>query len=82
MPHPFEYVAPTEESVLKIRKVRDAMKELHDLLLATIPTGAERTLAVRKLEESSMWANKAIVFGQVYPEPPGHPLLAPTGPRP
>jgi hypothetical protein len=27
-----------------------------------VPQSAERTLAIRKLEEASMWANKAVVF--------------------
>lgn len=82
MPHPFEYVAPTEESVEKIRQVRNAMKHLHDMIVAVIPASAERTLAIRKLEESSMWANKAIVFTQVYPQAPAPVPADATGPRP
>lgn len=61
---PFEYVAPTPESVEKIKKIRDAMRSLNDLILETIPVSRERSLAITKLEESSMWANKAIVFTQ------------------
>lgn len=69
VPHPFEYVAPTAASVEAIRNVRKAMMDLHDLILSTMPASRERSLAVTKLEESSMWANKAIVFSQK-PEAP------------
>lgn len=62
MPHPFEYQAPTAEHVEQIKQVREAMKELNDLILDLIPPCRERSLAITKLEESSMWANKAIVF--------------------
>lgn len=61
--HPFEYVAPTPASVERISIVRRACKELHDTLL-TLPPCRERSLAVTKLEEVSMWANKGIVFNQ------------------
>ena len=62
--HPFEYQRPTAGSVRRIGEVRDALKEAYAVLLAEVPECAERTLAVRKLEECSMWANKAIVFTQ------------------
>ncbi len=60
--HPFDYHAPTPEHVAAIQKVRTAAKVLYETLLKDVPGCAERTLAVRKLEECSMWANKAIVF--------------------
>lgn len=60
--HPFEYQAPTPAQVEQIRVVREAMKALHDLILDTIPSSRERSVAITKLEEVSMWANKAIVF--------------------
>lgn len=60
--HPFEYRAPTPEQVEAIQQVREAMKALNDLLLDVIPSSRERSLAITKLEEASMWANKAIVF--------------------
>ena len=77
MLHPFEYVAPTKESVEKITTLRAAMKGVHDLIVEEIPAGAERTLAIRKLEESSMWANKAIVFTQAGPSRPHPNPIAP-----
>lgn len=61
--NPFEYVRPTDESVVKITEVREACKSLNDLLL-TLKPSRERSLAITKLEEVSMWANKGIVFTQ------------------
>jgi hypothetical protein len=60
--HPFEYQKPTETQVALLQIVRSTMAESYDVLLAHVPACAERTLAIRKLEEASMWANKAIVF--------------------
>lgn len=59
--HPFEYQAPNEYQVEHIKKVRERCKDLHTLLL-TLPESRERSLAMTKLEEVSMWANKCIVF--------------------
>lgn len=69
----FEYQAPTEHQVHQIKMVRDCCKELLRLTLEQVPKSAERTLAIRKLEEFSMWANKAIVFdgeSYLYSPPP------------
>lgn len=59
--HPFEYQTPTEDHVKKIQEVRNAYKALYEVLM-TLPESRERALAITKLEESSMWANKGIVF--------------------
>lgn len=61
MKNPFEYQAPTPEHVTKITEVREACKVLHEVLL-TLPDSREKSLAITKLEEVSMWANKGIVF--------------------
>jgi hypothetical protein len=67
MKHPFEYQAPTPEQVAAITSVRESCKALYVTLKADVPSCAERTLAIRALEECSMWANKAIVFdGEPY----------------
>jgi hypothetical protein len=60
--NPFEYRAPEPGQVEAIQKVREACKATYDVILSQVPQSAERTLAIRKLEECSMWANKAIVF--------------------
>ena len=59
--HPFEYQKPTEENVAKITEVREACKSLYEVL-QTLPKSRETSLALTKLEEVSMWANKSIVF--------------------
>lgn len=60
--HPFEYQRPTPEQVQQIETVREALKQVHDTIVGTLPPSRERSLAITKLEETSMWANKAIVF--------------------
>lgn len=60
---PFEYVAPNGASVETIKKVREKCSELNSLL-NDIPNCRERSIAITKLEEVSMWANKAIIFTQ------------------
>lgn len=59
--NPFEYQKPTEESVEKITSFREKAKELFDLT-NTLKPSRERSLAITKLEEFSMWVNKHIVF--------------------
>lgn len=61
--NPFEYVKPTEQSINEITAVREKCNELHTLILG-LKNCRERSLAITKLEEVSMWANKGIVFTQ------------------
>lgn len=61
--NPFEYRKPSDAGVESITKVREKCKELYDLLL-TLPESRERSVAITKLEEVSMWANKGIVFAE------------------
>jgi len=61
--NPFEYVKPTEQSVEDITKVREMCSDLNKMLLDLNPS-RERSVAITKLEEVSMWANKGIVFNQ------------------
>lgn len=63
-PDAFEYQAPTDVSIEKIRIVRLNLKQTRDMLLGVMPPSRERSLAITKLEEVSMWANKGIVFNQ------------------
>lgn len=60
----FDYHAPSIDQTQDIIRVRIAMKEACAVLLAHVPAAPMRTLAIRKLEEASMWANKAIVFAE------------------
>ncbi len=43
--------------------VRLTVEATYAALVDLVPACAERTLAMRALEEAAMWANKAIAFG-------------------
>ena len=57
----FEYKKPSDAAVALIRQNREACKAL-SLVLLSLPDCREKSLALTKLEEVSMWANKAISF--------------------
>jgi hypothetical protein len=59
--HPFEYQPPTAAHIEQIARVRAATKALF-AEVEDMPHSAQWTLAIRRLEEFSMWINKAIVF--------------------
>jgi hypothetical protein len=40
--------------------IRNAAKALAQTILVQVPNSAERTLALRKIEEAVMWANASI----------------------
>ena len=60
----FEYHAPSDAQLAAIQKLFASCKAHYDLLLATLPPSRERSLAITKLEEVSMWENKACVFSE------------------
>lgn len=64
---PFQQPTPTAAQRAAIQQVHAALNEAYRQITEVVPRCAERTLAMRKLEEADMWAAKAIVFdGQVY----------------
>jgi hypothetical protein len=66
MKHPFDYHRPNAAQIEQISTVRDGCKSLHAVLLA-LPPSRERSLAITKLEEVSMWANKGIIISEEGP---------------
>lgn len=64
--HPFEFQAPTEEMIEKIKEIRASCKALYEVIL-TLPNSRERSLAITKLQEVGMWANACIVFEGAVP---------------
>lgn len=60
--NPFEYQQPNAEQVILIIELRDDCKALYDKLNKDLPESRYRSLAITKLEEVSMWINKAIAF--------------------
>jgi hypothetical protein len=49
-------------TIAHYRAVSQASKVLYDTILGHCPESAERTLAVRKLQEARMWANASIAL--------------------
>ncbi len=61
MSHPFTYRQPTPDQVVLMAALSEFMSDVYEEILAVIEPSAERTLAIRKLQESRMWANVAIL---------------------
>lgn len=61
--NPFVFIPATDASKEKIKTNLEKCSDLHDFLLS-LPECRERSLAITKLEEAAMWANKAIAFTQ------------------
>lgn len=55
----FQYVKPTEEQIATMQKFRDTYEALANEIKA-LPDSRGVALALTKLEESSMWLNKAL----------------------
>ena len=56
----FTYHAPKGDQAIRYTMLRDAMKDVARLYVTLTPPSREQSLALTKLEESSMWANAAI----------------------
>ena len=61
--NPFESIAPSEESKVQMQGITDLCDNLYQVLNLLKPS-RERSIAITKLEEVSMWAKKSIVFNQ------------------
>ena len=66
--NPMEYIDTDDPKKIAAFKAINGMAEqMYGLLLDVCPRSAERTLAIRKLQEARMWANAAVVFdGRIY----------------
>jgi hypothetical protein len=68
MLNPMVYHAPNAEQARHHETISLAATSMYDAVLDNCPQSAERTLAIRKLQEARMWANAAIAFdGRTYP---------------
>lgn len=56
----YTYHAPKEGQVEKYRRIRAKAKELAYLIDEECPDSREKSLAMTKLEEASMWANASV----------------------
>jgi len=65
--NPMRYIDSHGEMVERHKLVEEAVTTAYRAILDACPRSAERTLAVRKLQEARMWANASIVFdGRTY----------------
>ena len=70
----FTYHAPFGSQPERYVAIRNKAKELAYLIRESCPASAERTLAMRKIEEAAMWANASIARNEaqfVSPQPVG-----------
>jgi len=58
----FTYHKPQGTQENRYVALRVAHRELAEMIVELTPAGPEQTLAIRKLEECSMWGNKAIAL--------------------
>ena len=56
----FQYHKPTEETIPKYEAINAAAKALALAIDATCPPGADRTAAIRLVQQARMTANSAI----------------------
>lgn len=66
MTHPLDVTPPSADQKLLTELMRDAAKTFYDAIVAHAPENPERTLALRKVQEASMWATRS-VFSPVPP---------------
>ncbi len=62
----FEYHPWTEEQIAKGKEVREALATAVKVIVANVPPGPDRTVAIRKIREARMDANSAITHGGKY----------------
>lgn len=56
----FKYHSPKEGQQEKYQLIREKAKELAYLIEGNCPVSREKSLAITKIEEASMWANASI----------------------
>ena len=62
----FEYHSWTPEMIEKGKRVRAALSASVKQIIANVPPGPDRTVAIRKIREARMDANSAITHGGKY----------------
>lgn len=58
----YAYHKPSAAGVVKIAKLRQLFSDLEDAIESLAPASRERSVAITHLEESAMWAIKAVVM--------------------
>jgi hypothetical protein len=62
LPAIFTYHAPTGDQPAKYQAIRDKALEMAQVIVASTPTSADQTAAIRLLRESVMTANAAVAL--------------------
>jgi len=63
--HAMDYIKKcTPEMIEKMNKIRGEFKSLHDKINEEIPDSREKSVTLTNLEQSAMWALKAITHNQ------------------
>lgn len=60
----FSYHPPKDDQPQRYQELRAKAKELAKLIDSHCPESPERSVALRKLRESVMWANAAIAINE------------------
>ena len=62
MSNPFQFRTPTDDEIETMQTIADKLGDLYQYVQLATPSSAERTLAIRKLQEARMWLNASIVL--------------------
>lgn len=62
----FVYHAPRPDQVPRYEALRSTAKALAEMIHQKVPDGREKSVALTKLEEAIMWANKGIAVGEAH----------------
>ena len=62
MSDPFQYRSPTDDQVEVMHAIATKLSDLYAYIQVAVPSSAERTLAIRKLQEARMWLNAGLVL--------------------
>lgn len=60
----FTYHSPSPEQIPKYQAIREAAKNLAEVILNNTPSSADQSAAIRLVREASMTANAAIACSQ------------------
>ncbi len=60
----FSYHPPKEGQPERYEEIRAAGRDFAEIVTGECPTSAERTTAIRKIQEAVMWANASIAVNE------------------
>ena len=58
----FQYCSPNDAQLIKLETLRKLFTKVENEI-STFPPSRELSVALTKLEEAAMWANKAVTHG-------------------